>query len=553
MIKIEAQNIKKYYGDRLILDMENLKIYDKDRIGIVGLNGSGKTTLMDILSKAKAPDKGVVNIYGNHSYITQLDGPMGVQCNSKIGSLFDINNISTKNVQHLSGGEKTKLKIAQNIDNQGDILFADEPTSNLDMKSIKALEEILESFDGCLVLISHDRQLLDSLCNKILEIENGKVKEYSGNYSDYKHQKQMELDRQNFEYDQFSKERQKLEKAIFELNNKASRMKKTPTRMGNSEARLHKRSTTGKQAKIHQATNALKSRIQKLDKKEKPKKLARTQFDIPSLEYLQSKFVIRGNMISKSFGDRVLLKNIDFEVRNGDKVALIGDNGTGKTTLINMIMSKDENIKIAPKAKIAYFSQELEILNDQDTILESVMKESIHDATFVRTLLARLLFTRDDVYKKIKFLSGGERVKVAFAKIFLQDMNLVILDEPTNYLDIHSIEALEHVLEDYPGTLLLTSHDRRFIDKVTNKLFILENQSLTIYNGTYGSYLANKENVVEEGTEELHRNLLLLQNKLSEISSRLSIPSKDEDIEALDREFNSVVKEINDLKKLLYK
>ncbi len=548
MLKLEGLNIKKYYGDRLILDIKDLKIYSNDRIGIVGLNGSGKTTLMDILSKSKTPDEGVVKIYGNHSYITQLEHPLDAQLNSKIGSFFNINNI--KDIKNLSGGEKTKLKIAQSIDNSSDILFADEPTSNLDMKSIKILEEILKAFDGCLILISHDRHLLDSLCNKILEIENGTVKEYKGNYSDYIHQKRMEIERQKLEYEKFSKEKQRLEKALHDVNNKASSMKKAPSRMGISEARLHKGFTSGKKAKIHQATNSLKTRIEKLETTEKPKESAKTLIDIPSASKLRSKVVIRGSKISKSFDNKVLFKDIDLEIKNGDKIALIGDNGTGKTTLINMIVSGSENIKTVPKAKIAYFSQELEILDDKDTIIESVMKNSIYNETFVRTLLARLLFRRDDVYKTIKVISGGEKVKTAFAKIFLQDMNLVILDEPTNYLDIHSIESLEDVLKDYTGTLLVASHDRRFIDKVTNKLFILENKNLVVYNGNYSSYLDNKRNKINKENKENYRRLLVLQNKLSEINSRLSMPSKDEDIEALDREFNIIIKEINSLKNI---
>lgn len=553
MLKLEASNIIKYYGDRLILDIKDLKIYTGDRIGIVGLNGSGKTTLMNILSQNETPDEGNVKLYGKYSYITQLEDPLEGVCNSKIGSLFSINNINIKDIRDLSGGEKTKLKIVQSIVNPADILFADEPTSNLDMRSIKALEEVLKSLYGCLILISHDRHLLDNLCNKILEVENGKVKKYSGNYSDYRHQKEIELERQKFEYEQFSKEKQNLEKSIYELNNRASRMKKAPSRMGISEARLHKRQTSGKQAKIYQATNSLKTRIQKLDKKEKPKKIAKTLIDIPAVDDLHSKEIIRGSNISKSFDDKILFKNIDIEIRNGDKVALIGDNGTGKTTLINMILSENDDIRIASKAKIAYFSQELEILDEGDTMLDSVIKDSIHDESFVRIFLARLLFKRDDVYKKIKVLSGGERVKVAFAKIFLQDINLVILDEPTNYLDIYSIEALEEVLEEYDGTLLITSHDRRFIDKVANKLLIIENQSLTIHNGSYSDYLISKETQVDEVEVKHHRRLLLLQNKLSEINSRLSIPSKHDDAEALDREFNLLAKEINSLKKLLSK
>ncbi len=344
MLKIEAVNIKKYYSDRLILDIENLKIYKNERIGIVGLNGSGKTTLMNILSKRTQPDEGFVKQYGKYDYITQLDAIDDSHIDPKIASEFGIRN---KDVKHLSGGEKTRLKIAKCFSKNNEILFADEPTNNLDMKGIKILEERLKTFNGAILLISHDRQLLNNICNKIIEVHDGKIKEYNGNYDDYKYQKKMEKERKQFEYNQYIIEKKKIKNAIVDRNQRSANMKKTPTRMGISEARLHKRSTSARQAKLYQATNALHTRLEKLEKKEKPKSIMKAQIDIPAIGELHSKIVISGDGISKAYGDRVLFKKVDFQIYNGEKVALIGDNGTGKTTLIRMILDGMDNIKLA--------------------------------------------------------------------------------------------------------------------------------------------------------------------------------------------------------------
>lgn len=549
MLVLEALNVNKYYGTRKILDIKDLKIYSEDRVGIVGHNGAGKTTLMDILSLRKKPDNGHIVHYGKFSYITQLEEPTDNVTNHKVAGEFGINNISSPN---LSGGEKTRIKLAKAFRDDINILFADEPTCNLDINGINILEDKLKSFNGAIVIISHDRSLLDSLCNRIIEIKDGEVKEYKGNYRDYKIQREIEINREFFEYDQYIREKRKLENAILDRKYRSNNMKKTPSRMGNSEARLHKRSTSAKQAKLHQATNALKTRIEKLEKKDKPKSVDKVIIDIPAVDKLHSKIVIRGENITKSFTDKLLFKINELQIYNGDKIALIGDNGCGKTTLIKMILNRN-GFDVAPKASIAYFSQDLSILDEDDTILESVMKDSIHSETFVRILLSRLLFKRDDVYKKIGLLSGGERVKTALAKILVKDINLIILDEPTNFLDIDSIEALEDVLLDYNGTLLLVSHDRSFISKLANKIISIENKDLISFDGTYDDFLESKNKSIDNFKEYYKDNLLILENKLSEITSRLSMPSKDDNVEVLDKEFKNTLNKIKELKILLNK
>ncbi|MCG8500714.1 MAG: ABC-F type ribosomal protection protein [Firmicutes bacterium] len=549
MLILEANNIKKYYGDRLILDVPNLKIYQNDRIGLVGMNGAGKTTLMDILSQRKEPDEGSVKLYGKHAYINQLEDPDGSMLTPKIAKELGVDAFN----RHLSGGEKTRVKIAQGLSANSHILFADEPTCNLDVNGIKLLEEKMVSFDGALLLISHDRTLLDNLCNKIIEVCDGTIKEYMGNYSHYKTQKEMARDRQQFEYEQYIQKKQELEKAITDRSRRAGKMKKTPARMGNSEARLHKRSTTGIQAKLRKTTKALETRVEKLEKKEKPKEMPKLRIDIPAIGKLYGKVVISGEGVGKAYGEKVLFQKSDFQIYNGDKVAFIGNNGTGKTTLLRMILAGEKGISTAKHLKIAYFSQALEGLDENSTILEDIMETAIQPEYLVRTILARLLIKGDDVYKGINVLSGGERVKVAFAKIFVQDINMMILDEPTNFLDTGSIEALEEVLQSYKGTLLFVSHDRRFIRKIADKLMILEHQTLTMFDGDYNQYMESKEKQYHTGRKEIRNKLLLMENKLSEITIKLCMPSKDQDIEALDRQYKALAIEIKQLQALLDK
>ena len=237
MLLVECRNLKKSYGDRLILDIENLCIYDHDRIGIVGVNGAGKTTLLNLLSKRIEPDEGWVKLYGRCSYISQLEPPQEAIIQPEIASKFQVHQTYRES---MSGGEKTRFKLAAGLSHNNAIIFADEPTSNMDIEGIQLVESSLAKFAGALVLISHDRDLLDSLCTKIIEIERGKIKTYSGNYSKYIKQKTEEQNLAQFEYEQYVKEKKRLERTIISIREKGKSMRKTPRRMGNSEARLHK-------------------------------------------------------------------------------------------------------------------------------------------------------------------------------------------------------------------------------------------------------------------------------------------------------------------------
>ncbi|NLU55033.1 MAG: ABC-F type ribosomal protection protein [Firmicutes bacterium] len=548
MLLVECRNLKKSYGDRLILDIENLCIYDHDRIGIVGVNGAGKTTLLNLLSKRIEPDEGWVKLYGRCSYISQLEPPQEAIIQPAIASKFQVHQTYRES---MSGGEKTRFKLAAGLSHNNAIIFAAEPTSNMDIEGIQLVESSLAKFAGALVLISHDRDLLDSLCTKIIEIERGKIKTYSGNYSKYIKQKTEEQNLAQFEYEQYVKEKKRLERTIISIREKGKSMRKTPRRMGNSEARLHKMGNQKAKANLDRAIKNVESRIKHLEVKEKPPVDKKIKLDIGEVQKVYSKIIIEGSGLNKSFGEKVIFKDAQFQIENGAKVGLIGPNGCGKSTLLKMIVNQELPIKTAPNIRIGYFSQEMSILDGTKSILDNVMVESIYEERFVRLLLARLLFKGDSVYKKVGILSGGEKVKASFAKIICSDFNLLILDEPTNYLDLYSLEVVEEVLREYEHTLLFVSHDRRFINSVANQILIIEDHKLKTFKGSYNEYMTSLTKARDREKERIEEEILLLQNRLAEVIGRISIPSKKDDPELLEVEYREILGQIRSLKNLL--
>lgn len=543
MLVIESGNIKKFYGDRLVLDIDKLNIYSEDRIGVVGVNGVGKTTLINILSKRIDPDEGWVKLRGKTEYISQLDEPEVYEISSEMASKFGVHRLWNEN---MSGGEKTRFKIAKALENESILIFADEPTSNMDIEGIELAEKMLTEYKGGLIIISHDRSFLDKLCNKIIELEGGKIKIYEGNYSDYSRQKLHDKERAQFEYEEYIKEKKRLEGVIADTKQKAGSIKRPPNRMGNSEARLHKMGGQKAKANLDRKIRNVEKRIEHLEVKEKPKEISKIKIDIMPSDDIYSKIIIEGKKINKSFGNKIIFKDAEFSIYNGSKVALIGPNGCGKTTLIKMIMDRDNSIRLSKGARIGYFSQDMSILNNNLSIIDNVMESSIYPENFARLLLARLLFKGDEVYKKVGVLSGGEQIKVSFAKILLQDINLLILDEPTNYLDINSLEVMEDTLKDYDRTLLFVSHDRSLITKVATQIMTVENYKIKCFNGTYAEFHEKQNKQKQNG--DISMEIILLENRLSQILGRLSMQLKKEELEALDKEYLEISDKLKELR-----
>lgn len=543
----KLDKIKKYYGDKLILDINSFEILEEDRIGIVGKNGAGKTTMLNMLMKNIEPDEGQSFLTESYSYISQTAEEAGECEKNRVKKLFDAPD---KYEEFLSGGEKVKFKISKALSENKKLIIADEPTSNLDGKSIKVLEDMLKDYKGALLLVSHDREFLDCLCNNILEIEDGKIKIYKGNYSTYLILKEEERKRKEFEYDEYLNEKARLEKAILSKTDQRDSIRRTPRRMGNSEARLHKMGGQRSKKNLDNNIKALKSRINHLEVKGKPKNVSELKINIQAGMEIISKNLIEVSKLNLFIDDKLLLKNADFKIKRERKVGIIGDNGCGKTTLLREILKgKNENIKIANRVSIGYFDQSQKILNDEKSILENVTENSSFDQSFVRINLDNFGFKGDDVYKLVSTLSGGEKVKIGLCKVLLSDNNLLMLDEPTNYLDIKAVEALEKALINTEKTVIIVCHDRKFIENVCDYIVEIADNAVTVFDGGYVEYISEKNKPkINKAEKDNKEKLMVMEIKLSEIISLLATESDISKKEKLEGKYNELLKDIKALK-----
>lgn len=515
MLLIEAINLKISIGNRLLATSERLTVHSNDRIGLIGRNGTGKTTILNTLAGKIAAEEG---------QITR---------NSTIELLPQLKHTD----QSKSGGETTQQYIKEALAKNPEILLADEPTTHLDTSHIEWLEKMLKHWNGALILVSHDRTFLDRVCTKIWEIDEEKVKIYPGNYSQYKQQKEMEMAEKQQAYEQYEQKKAQLENALTLKVKKAERATKKPKNLSSSEARITgaKPYFAKKQKKLQQTAKSIETRLEKLEKVEKMKELPSLQMSLPNEKNTKNRIIIRAENLKGKIDNNLLFEPASFQIRGGEKWAIIGPNGSGKTTLLKKILQQRE-LSVSPSLKIGYFSQNLDILEKDKTILENVKESAIQDETIIRTILARLRFFRDEVYKQVSLLSGGERVKVALAKILVSEVNILILDEPTNFLDIEAVEALEELLMQYKGTILFVSHDRRLIEKVANRLLIIENKKIEVFRGNYQEYEAFEPPAKKDDQAE---ERLLIETKITEVLSRLSIEPTAE----LEKEFQQLLQQ----------
>ncbi|MCD9021853.1 ribosomal protection-like ABC-F family protein [Cohnella silvisoli] len=470
---ILVKDITFSYGDRELLRWDGkFAINDGDRIGIVGVNGSGKSTLMQLLAGKKQPDRGTVTVNSNFSIIEQIADEVSTPLTGVNRSWW---SVPDEDRETFSGGEETRMKIAAALEEHAPLLFADEPTSHLDLTGTIQLRKSLQHYPGAVVLISHDRELLDAVCNNILEVEEGKVTAFTGNYSDYQQQKANNLQRAQFEYEQYREEKKRLEQAARHKVEQAHKQKGKPARMSNKEARLGIAKAQNAEAKRIRSANAVLSRLEHMDVKERPILPDPVNFDVNAHVPIASKEILRLESVRVTREQRELFPPLTFTLKPGMKTAVIGPNGCGKSTLLHTIKEGAEGITTAPRASIGFFDQKLEHLVATDTVLQAVSKHSRYSDTQLRNLLARLGFRKDSVFRLIRQLSGGEKVKAALAQLFFGQYNLLLLDEPTNYLDALTREQLETVLAAYPGTLLFATHDMRLVKRVASHTLTYDN------------------------------------------------------------------------------
>ena len=536
-ILLSANHIVQYFGERKILEFEKLNVYEGDHIGIVGGNGVGKTTLLNILSGELIPDEGSVIREVPVSYFKQFREraeQVDLQKCRKLGLTGKLSR------EHLSGGEMTRLGLAA-MNKDSLLTFADEPTANLDADGVELCCQMLEQC-STLLLISHDRAVLNRLCTRIVEVRDGCLYFYTGNFAAYHEQREQAFKRQEFEYQQYRSEKSRLEKAARQRSQASKSVRKAPSRMGNSEARLYKREAGEKMEKLDNARKAILSRLEQLEVKEKPREMAQVRIDFSLTDPPANREIVMGDHITFSYGKKLIFENASFSLPKGSKTALIGPNGAGKTTLMELIWSGATGIRLVPKAKIGYFKQNLDTLDLSKTVLENVMETSVQSEKTMRGILARLLIRREDVFKKVSVLSGGERVKLAFAKLFGSPANLLLLDEPTNFLDMPAIEALQQMVEDYEGTVLFVSHDRTFLEECATRILRIEDRKLISFDGN----LTEWEKKQMESKSEKKMDKLLLELRLADVISRLSTPNC-QNKEELEKEFEQLIAQKNAL------
>ena len=537
---LSCQGISKSFGEKVILEDASFHIEEREKAALIGNNGAGKTTLLRIIMNELHADSGQVvlmkdrqigylaqyqDVQGHRTvyeellstkqYIIDMEERMrsmelemkhasGEELDRLMNSYtrltheFELENgyaykselmgvlnglgfaeeDFNKQVATLSGGQKTRVALGKLLISKPDILLLDEPTNHLDMESIAWLETYLLNYPGAVFIVSHDRYFLDKVVTKVVEIEAGHVRMYSGNYSAYAEKKAQLRDAQYKAY----------------LNQQRD--------IKHQEAVIVKLKSFNREKSIKRAESREKM-LNKIQRIEKPLEV-RSQMRL-SLEprVVSGNDVLTVEELAKSFPQQKLFSNISFQIKRGERVALIGNNGTGKTTMLkilNGLLDADAgSFSLGAKVQIGYYDQEHHVLHAEKTIFQEISDTyPTLTETEIRNMLAAFLFTGDDVFKEISALSGGERGRVSLAKLMLSEANFLILDEPTNHLDIASKEILEEALNSYTGTVLYVSHDRYFINQTATRILDLTNQSVVNYIGDYDYYLEKKEELTEK-------------------------------------------------------
>lgn len=537
MIEIELNNIIKNYGLKNVLNGMNLTLKTGERVALIGCNGAGKSTVFKIIMKQENISAGTINIrknatigmlkqiyeyeeenpnvynflqrsfeqffeletklkkledemsyekddekisellqkYGNvqQKYI-QMGGYDIQEKFNKICSGLQINEkMLNQNYDDLSGGEKTIVNLGALLLKEPSILLLDEPTNHLDMEKLEWLEKFLKEYKGTILMVSHDRYFLDKVATKTILLENGKEKIYLGNYS------------------YFLKEDEKRTLAEFENYKNQQKMIK---KMKESIKTLRKFGKLAKNEMFFKRAKSIEKKLAKIEQLPQVDLEQKTLLNFKlNIDSKSGKDVVIINNLNKNFESKNIFENANLQIHYGEKIALIGKNGTGKSTLLKIIMNEDYEytgeIKIGKSVNIGYIPQEIKFEDDNQTILNFFEQFDNRNETEIRTSLAKYMFRGNDVFKKVSSLSGGEKVRLILAKLLKQNINFLILDEPTNHIDIETREVLEEAIKEYSGTVLFVSHDRYFINNLAERIVEVKEKRFFSYIGNYDDYL----------------------------------------------------------------
>ena len=525
MIDINLNDVSKSYGFENILNNINLTVKSGEKIALIGSNGSGKSTLLNIIGGlefvsggnisirkgikvgllSQVPDNLNINvkdyIYDTFKELIDLKEKLeylennlssdikqinkyiklqekfinlgGYEFKTKIEKVLSVFNISRemleRNFNTLSGGEKTICSLIRLILIEPDILLLDEPTNHLDIKRIEWLEKYLNSYKGTVILVSHDRYFIDKVVNKVILLTKRGLEEYLGNYSYFIKENENRL---TLEFKKY-KDQQKI---IDAMKKSIKRLQEYGRLCGDSGGEI-----------FYRRANSIKKRLEKLEKIDKPEEKKTINIDFNGQERT-GKEVLKISDLNIRFDDKLLFKNADLELFYKEKSCIIGANGTGKSTLIKEIIKGNPNIKLGTNIKMGIIPQEIIFEDENLSILEEARKYFIGEEQYLRSALFKFLFVGDNIYKKLKYLSGGEKVRLKLFCLIQNKYNFLILDEPTNHIDIDTREILEQALINYSGTILFISHDRYFINKVATHIIELKDKKLYKHIGNYDNY-----------------------------------------------------------------
>ncbi|MFZ5815774.1 MAG: ribosomal protection-like ABC-F family protein [Bacillota bacterium] len=561
MTMLRVHDLAKEYGGEPVLAGLSFHLAPGERVGLVGANGSGKSTLMRILAGLEQPDGGRVSWLGRPpvtGYVSQADHweperPLGEQLGPVPADLLARCGLTKAMLRQpagsLSGGQKTRAALARALAGGGkppDLLLLDEPTNHLDTEGLRWLEQVLKAGQRTVLLVSHDRHFLDQIADRILELDGGKLREYPGNYSAYAAQKRAERERAEAEYREYVREKRQLEEAIRRQIAWAQSTHHARAEFGApANWKDHQRS----QAKAH--TQVARSMGRRLERKrvEKPREAARLNLRMEEAGHVARNLVLAENLGFSYDGRRWLVRQASFYLQRGDRVALVGPNGAGKTTLVRLLLGElhpSEGRLYRSPVRRAYLAQEMENLNLAHTVLQEATGNAAVDQTAARSLLACLLFRGEAVMKRVGSLSGGEKVRLAVARILLSAPDLLLLDEPTNGLDLPSREAVEEALDGYPGTLLLVSHDQYLLKRLSTRVLHLADGRLEPFPEGYAAFLERRAKPAPAAASHEEQRLLL-ETRLAQLSALLAAPPPGE-ADALSQEFIRVSRELRALR-----
>lgn len=475
-IQFEIKDVELTYLDRDIFSIDRLAIHLMDRIGIVGPNGAGKTSLLRLLAGELEPVKGKIQRHVSFAYLKQMESPDEQEADPKVLGKLQVPAIE----EGISGGEQTKIKIAQLLADYKEALLIDEPTTHLDQQGIRYLQRELENYYGTLLLISHDRKLLDQLVTTIWEIRDGKIYVYAGNYTDYENQKALEERQQQEAHEQYLKEKSRLEAAAQDKMQKAAKMIKGDKAKARKKEGVDRRMATKPkdvtQKSMHKSAKAMEKRLEQMEQVDAVQHERPIQFHKSKALELHHSFPVMGNQLTLKAGEKLLLEAVRFQFPLGKKIAITGANGSGKSTLLQAIYQRKEGLEISPKVEFGIFEQLAYQQKSAETILNSLKKTTNYEEGFLRSILHSMYFKGNAIHKQLHQLSGGEAIRLQLCRLFLGSYHILLLDEPTNFLDIPTTKALEAFFEGYPGTIIFVSHDTAFIENVADHVYEIKNQ-----------------------------------------------------------------------------